>query len=87
VIDLAELNRRYLKAGSVPYLTGMQSFIEAGRRGSRVGEKAAKYVSDKDEDGKKKLRRGGALWRLNQVKIISPYSHAAKERRPARRQL
>ena len=30
IIDLAEVNRRYLKAGSLPFLTSMQAFIEAG---------------------------------------------------------
>ena len=72
VIDLVELNRRYLKAGAAPYLSSMQSFIEAGGAAVALAKKAAKYVSDKDEDGKKKLRQGGALWKQSQVKIISP---------------
>ena len=72
VIDLAELNRRYLKAGAAPYLNGMQAFIEAGGKALGLAKKAAKYVAGKDEDGLKKLRQGGAVLKLSQVKIVSP---------------
>jgi 2-keto-4-pentenoate hydratase/2-oxohepta-3-ene-1,7-dioic acid hydratase in catechol pathway len=78
VIDLAELNRRYLKAGSAPYLGSMQAFIEAGAGALSLAKKAAKYVADKDEDGRKKLRQGGALWKLNQVKLVSPITNPRK---------
>ncbi len=72
VIDLAELNRRYLKASAAPYLNGMQAFIEAGGKALGLAKKAAKYVAGKDEDGLKKLRQSGALVKLSQVKILSP---------------
>ena len=72
VIDLAELNRRYLKAGAAPYLNGMQEFIEAGGKALGLAKKAAKYVAGKDEEGQKKLRQAGALAKLSQVKILSP---------------
>jgi 2-keto-4-pentenoate hydratase/2-oxohepta-3-ene-1,7-dioic acid hydratase in catechol pathway len=72
VIDLAELNRRYLKAGAAPYLIGMQAFIEAGGKALGLAKKAAKYVAGKDEAGLKKLRQAGALLKLGQVKIVSP---------------
>jgi 2-keto-4-pentenoate hydratase/2-oxohepta-3-ene-1,7-dioic acid hydratase in catechol pathway len=72
VIDLAELNRRYLKAGAAPYLNSMQAFIEAGGKALGLAKKAAKYVAGKDEDGLKKLRQSGALVKLSQVKILSP---------------
>ena len=72
VIDLAELNRRYLKAGAAPYLNGMQAFIEAGGKALGLAKKAAKYVAGKDEAGLKKLRQGGAVLKLSQVKIVSP---------------
>jgi 2-keto-4-pentenoate hydratase/2-oxohepta-3-ene-1,7-dioic acid hydratase in catechol pathway len=72
VIDLAELNRRYLKAGAAPYLNGMQAFIEAGGKALGLAKKAAKYVAGKDEAGLKKLRQAGAVLKLNQVKIVSP---------------
>src|SRR3954470_8248274 len=78
VIDIAELNRRYLKAGSAPYLSSMQGFIEAGGAAVAFAKKAVKYVSDRDEEGQKKLRQGGALWKLNQVKIISPIPEPRK---------
>lgn len=72
VIDLAETNRRYLKAGAAPYLNSMQAFIEAGGSALSLAKKAAKYVAGKDEDGLKKLRQAGAVLRLNQVKLIAP---------------
>ena len=72
VIDLAELNRRYLKEGSAPYISTMQAFIEAGGKALGVAKKAARYVAGKDEEGLKKLRQAGALLSPNQVKIVSP---------------
>ncbi len=72
VMDLAELNRRYLKAGSAPYLNSMQAFIEAGGKGLSLAKKASRYVVGKDEEGLRKLRQAGALLKLSQVKIISP---------------
>jgi 2-keto-4-pentenoate hydratase/2-oxohepta-3-ene-1,7-dioic acid hydratase in catechol pathway len=78
VIDLAELNRRYLKAGAAPYLNGMQAFIEAGGKALGLAKKAAKYVAGKDEDGLKKLRQGGALLKLSQVKIVAPIPQPRK---------
>ncbi|MBI3000794.1 MAG: fumarylacetoacetate hydrolase family protein [Deltaproteobacteria bacterium] len=72
VIDLAELNRRYLRGGSPPYLTSMQAFIEAGGKALSVAKKAARYVAAKDGDDLKKLARAGALLKLNQIKFLSP---------------
>ena len=72
VIDLAEVNRRYLKGGSPSYLISMQAFIEGGAKALSAAKKAAAYVAKQDSDGLKRLGRGGALWQLNQVKIISP---------------
>ena len=72
VIDLAELNRRYLKAGVAPYLNSMQAFIEGGGKALGLAKKAAKYVAGKDDDGLKKLRQAGAALKLSQVKIVSP---------------
>jgi 2-keto-4-pentenoate hydratase/2-oxohepta-3-ene-1,7-dioic acid hydratase in catechol pathway len=57
VIDVAELNRRYLKAGA---------------KALGLAKKAAKYVAGKDEEERKKLRQAGALAKLSQVKILSP---------------
>ena len=72
VIDLAELNRRYLKAGVAPYLNSMQAFIEGGGKALGLAKKAAKYVAGKDDDGLKKLRQAGAALKLSQVRIVSP---------------
>lgn len=77
VIDLAELNRRYLKT-SAPYLNSMQAFIEAGGQAISLAKKAAKYAAGKDEDGLKKLRQAGALHKRSQVKIISPIPQPRK---------
>lgn len=78
VIDLAELNRRFLKAGAAPYLSGMQSFIEAGAGALALAKKAAKYVAAKDTDARKKLRQAGALYKLNQVKLAAPIPQPKK---------
>ena len=72
IIDLAEVNRRYLKEGSLPFLTGMQGFIEAGPKAIQVARKAEKYVTGKNADDVKKLVSVGALVKSNQAKIISP---------------
>jgi len=78
VIDLAELNRRYLKAGAAPYLNGMQAFIEGGGKALGLAKKAAKYVAGKDEAGLKKLRQGGAVLKLSQAKIVAPIPQPRK---------
>jgi len=72
VIDLAELNRRHLRAGSAPYLDSMQAFIEAGARALSLAKKASRYVAGRDEKGLRKLRQAGALLKLNQIKFLSP---------------
>ncbi|MEK7210880.1 MAG: fumarylacetoacetate hydrolase family protein, partial [Candidatus Binatota bacterium] len=38
-----------------------------------VAKKAAAYVARQDADGLKRLSRAGALWKLSQVKIVSPF--------------
>jgi len=38
IIDLAEVNKRYLKGGNAPFLTSMQAFIEAGGKAKGVLE-------------------------------------------------
>ncbi len=72
VLDLAEINKRYLRGGSPAYLTSMQAFIEGGGKALSVAKKAAAYVAKQDADGLKRLSRAGALWKLNQIKIVSP---------------
>jgi len=72
ITDLAEVNRRYLKGGSPPYLTGMQAFIVGGARALNAAKRAARYVARQDAEGLKRLRAAGALHKLNQVKILSP---------------
>ncbi len=72
VIDLAELNRRYLKGGSANYLNSMQTFIEAGVKALSLAKKASKYVAGRDEEGLRKLRQAGGLLKLSQIKILSP---------------
>lgn len=72
VVDLAEVNRRYLKGGSPSYLSGMQAFIEGGARALNVAKKALRYVEGKDPDGLMNLRRAGALVKLTQTKLAAP---------------
>lgn len=72
VIDLAEVNRRYLKGGNPPFLASMQAFIEAGAKAVAVARKAEKYVAGKNSDEQKKLAAAGALVKLSQVKLLAP---------------
>jgi 2-keto-4-pentenoate hydratase/2-oxohepta-3-ene-1,7-dioic acid hydratase in catechol pathway len=72
LIDLLEINRRYLKGGSPPYLTSMQAFIEGGAKALSVARKAARYVAGRDSEGLKKLARAGALLKLSRTKILAP---------------
>lgn len=72
VIDIAEVNRRYLRGGSPPYLTDMQAFIEGGAKALSIAKKAARYVAGKDPEGLKRLSRAGALRKLSQIKVVSP---------------
>lgn len=72
IIDLAEVNRRYLKGGAPPYLTGMQAFIEGGLKALGAAKRAARYVAEKNGAGLKNLSRAGALLKPGRVKIISP---------------
>ena len=78
LIDLLEINRRYLKGGSPPYLTAMQAFIEGGARALGVAKKAARYVAKQDPEGVKRLSRAGALCKLSQVKLLAPIPRPKK---------
>jgi 2-keto-4-pentenoate hydratase/2-oxohepta-3-ene-1,7-dioic acid hydratase in catechol pathway len=72
IIDLAEINRRYLRGGNPPYLASMQAFIETGGRALQVAKKAAKYVAGKSLEEQKKLGRAGALLKSSQAKLLAP---------------
>ena len=72
IIDLAEVNRRYLKGGNAPFLASMQAFIDAGPKAVAVARKAEKYVAGKTADEQKKLVATGALVKPNQAKILAP---------------
>lgn len=72
VIDLAEVNKRYLRGSSPSYLSSMQAFIGAGAKALGGAKKAARYVAKQDSEGLKRLSRAGALLKLKQVKTLSP---------------
>jgi 2-keto-4-pentenoate hydratase/2-oxohepta-3-ene-1,7-dioic acid hydratase in catechol pathway len=72
IIDLAEINRRYLRGGNPPYLASMQAFIETGGKALQVAKKAAKYVAGKSLEEQKKLGRAGALLKSSQAKLLAP---------------
>jgi 2-keto-4-pentenoate hydratase/2-oxohepta-3-ene-1,7-dioic acid hydratase in catechol pathway len=78
IIDLAEVNRRYLRGGNALFLASMQGFIEAGGTALAVARKVEKYVAGKDADEQKKLIAAGALVKPNQAKIISPIPRPRK---------
>jgi 2-keto-4-pentenoate hydratase/2-oxohepta-3-ene-1,7-dioic acid hydratase in catechol pathway len=72
LIDLPEINRRYLKGGNPPYLASMQAFIEAGAKALQTAKKAEKYVASKSADEQKKLARSGALLKASQARLVAP---------------
>jgi 2-keto-4-pentenoate hydratase/2-oxohepta-3-ene-1,7-dioic acid hydratase in catechol pathway len=72
IIDLAEINRRYLRGGNPPYLASMQAFIEAGAKALQVAKKAQKYVAGKTAEEQKKIARAGALLKSSQTKLVAP---------------
>ena len=72
VIDLAEVNRRYLRGGNPPFLASMQAFIEAGAKAFQIARKAEQYVAEKSDEEQKKLARAGALLKLSQVRLLAP---------------
>jgi 2-keto-4-pentenoate hydratase/2-oxohepta-3-ene-1,7-dioic acid hydratase in catechol pathway len=72
IIDLAEINRRYLKTGNGSFLTDMQVFIEAGSKAVQVAKEAQRYIDGKNGDQQAKLSAAGALVKSSQAKIIAP---------------
>jgi 2-keto-4-pentenoate hydratase/2-oxohepta-3-ene-1,7-dioic acid hydratase in catechol pathway len=72
VLDLAEVNRRYLRGGNPPFLASMQAFIEAGSKALQVARKAEKYLAGKSAEEQKKLTASGALLKSSQVKLLAP---------------
>jgi 2-keto-4-pentenoate hydratase/2-oxohepta-3-ene-1,7-dioic acid hydratase in catechol pathway len=72
VLDLAEVNRRYLRGGNPPFLASMQAFIEAGSKALQVARKAEKYLAGKSAEEQKKLAASGALLKSSQVKLLAP---------------
>jgi len=78
IIDLAEVNRRYLKGGNPPFLGTMQGFIEGGAKALQAARKAEKYVAGKTDEEQKRLAAAGALVKLNQVKLNSPIPQPRK---------
>jgi 2-keto-4-pentenoate hydratase/2-oxohepta-3-ene-1,7-dioic acid hydratase in catechol pathway len=78
IIDLAGVNRRYLKGGNQTFLASMQAFIDAGPKAVAVARKAEKYVAGKTADEQKKLVGTGALVKPNQAKILAPIPNPKK---------
>ena len=78
IIDLAEVNRRYLKGGNPPFLGSMQGFIEGSAKALQAARKAEKYVAGKTDEEQKRLAAAGALVKLNQVKLNSPIPQPRK---------
>ena len=84
ILDLAEVNRRYLKGGNAPFLASMQAFIESGGKALQVARKAEKYVAAKNPDEQKKTRRRRRLGETNPGQDHFADTDAAKELRHAR---
>lgn len=78
IIDLAEVNTRYLRGGKPEFLTSMQAFIDAGAKAVAVARKADKYVAGKSAEEQKKFARAGALVKLGQAKLLAPIPRPRK---------
>jgi 2-keto-4-pentenoate hydratase/2-oxohepta-3-ene-1,7-dioic acid hydratase in catechol pathway len=78
IIDLAEVNRRYLRGGSPSFLKSMQAFIDAGSKALQVARRAERYIAAKNPDDYRKLLSVGALVRPSQAKILSPIPQPRK---------
>ena len=78
IIDLAEVNRRYLKGGNPSFLKSMQAFIDAGNKALQVARSAERYIAAKKPDDHRKLLSVGALVRPSQAKILSPIPQPRK---------
>jgi hypothetical protein len=87
VIDLAELNRRYLRAGDGSVLASMQAFIDAGPRAVQFARKAEKYVAGKSPEDLRKLLAAGALIKASQARLAAPIPSPKKKRGDARCEL
>ena len=72
IIDLAEINQRYLKGGKQPFLASMQAFIEAGGKALQTAKSVAKYVAGRNPADQKKLTAAGVVLKPSQVKFQSP---------------
>jgi 2-keto-4-pentenoate hydratase/2-oxohepta-3-ene-1,7-dioic acid hydratase in catechol pathway len=78
IIDVADVNRRYLKGGSAPFLNGMLEFIEGGAKALNLAKKAAQYVSSGDGTRLRKLARIGAVVQQGRVRLLSPIPSSRK---------
>lgn len=72
LVDLLEVNRRYLKGGQPSYLMTVQGFIEGGAKAHSSAKKVLAYVGKQSGDGLKKLRAQGTLLELARTKLLSP---------------
>lgn len=72
IIDLAEVNQRYLRGGKPPFLASMQAFIEAGGKALAVARRAEKYVASKTPEEQRRLVAAGALVKPNQARLLAP---------------
>jgi 2-keto-4-pentenoate hydratase/2-oxohepta-3-ene-1,7-dioic acid hydratase in catechol pathway len=78
IIDLAEVNRRYLKGGNPPFMSSMQGFIDAGNQALQISRAVEKYVKGKNSDDQKKLVAAGALVKPTQAKLLAPIPQPRK---------
>lgn len=72
IIDLAEVNRRYLRGGQPPFMSSMQAFLEGGGKALGTAKKVLRYVEKQSPEGLKKLSRQGVLLDPARMKLLSP---------------
>lgn len=72
VIDLAEINRCYLRETGPSTMSSMQAFLEGGGKALATAKRALRYVEKQNPEGLKRLGRVGVLLELKRTKLLSP---------------
>ncbi len=78
IVDLAEVNGRYLRAGQPSYLTSVQAFLEGGGKALSTARKVLGYVEKQNPEGLRKLSRQGTLLDPARTKLLSPIPRPRK---------
>jgi 2-keto-4-pentenoate hydratase/2-oxohepta-3-ene-1,7-dioic acid hydratase in catechol pathway len=78
IIDLAEVNRRYLRGGQPPFMGSMQAFLDGGGKALGAAKQVLRYIEKQTPEGLKKLSGQGVLLDLARTKLLSPIPRPRK---------